>query len=906
MNKRAKRLLRVAGTFALAFVLVATQVPTSGFQLAIADDQDVVQIEQSADQGKSGDSGKSESAPAATQPQAPAAPVADNGNADDNSSASDKSDKAEADSDNQQATADDESEGAVDEEATEGEDEPSLEVESDTPEEKKGSVEGVDSVNLNSNPAWVKSIRFEVKVNGNWVPVESLPNGSTVAENTEIKIKAEFAPDIDINNGATLTYTLPNEIVIAAEATGPTKNDGGETIGNYKITKATPSQIIFTLTDKVFPEDDGAGQLEGLNITFTGKYHKVTNPGDDTDVIQFGNIKIDVPVKPEQENTKANLTVTKTTNNSGKVVYNNGDPYVQYTIKVKANNDNGKVVENVTVKDVFDQASLAYVKKSDIAFTANAGTFNKDTMTWEGIGNLSAGQEKTLTLTVPLKADIVAAGDGSARVLNNTATAYSNDVQKGSATAKAEAKAALNIVKTNTGYNNGYVEYTVTVTAPSDNSYTVTNANVKDFFTNDVKQYVTGYTFVEKTNGTKTPTFTNPNNGGTWEIGDMAPGATATLKYKIAVSDEAFMGSGSNVSRDLNNKAEVYSGTSKKADTTNAVNFWKHYVWKQGGTWDSVNKKMHFALHINESKTSTTESKDTNTAPLFPGKTITITDKLSNNNWVYVGDVTIYKYAQGPNNKGNVIETITKTPAENSSSFSYDVPGGYYYEVEYDVAPKPGVIVIGNPNVSNTAGVGIGGENSTISHSYTAQGTASFDASVNKKAMSRSGNIETWQSNITSPISTGSYYLDKASTESGYKSHSMTADQRAAIKVTYKGQDITSDCTIATASGALFKVTFNKDYLDVSANNPITIDYDTTLNISGVGAGGTAKYKNLAELHVGQYSASTQAECTFVSDLKFTKTADTYNKDTQTLTWKLRMNQTGSIEGPRLFTIVGL
>lgn len=90
----------------------------------------------------------------------------------------------------------------------------------------------------------------------------------------------------------------------------------------------------------------------------------------------------------------------------------------------------------------------------------------------------------------------------------------------------------------------GYITYTVTVTAGADNTYKLTNVKVTDLFDADSQSKVDLSTMtlvrvvsdsVDRTSSATPLTDDNGNVNG-WNIGDLPIGATATVTYKVKIS----------------------------------------------------------------------------------------------------------------------------------------------------------------------------------------------------------------------------------------------------------------------------------------------------------------------------------------------------------------------------------
>lgn len=125
-----------------------------------------------------------------------------------------------------------------------------------------------------------------------------------------------------------------------------------------------------------------------------------------------------------------------------------------------------------------------------------------------------------------------------------------------------EDKTNLNVTKKITGFDakTQKLTYTITVTAPADNTQTVKDVKVTDVFAdNSLKMLENLYKDINASKGTfdaKT---------GIWTIGDMEKGEIQTLTYSVKIKnswDDTI------TDKTISNTATVTAGTEKKAEVT--------------------------------------------------------------------------------------------------------------------------------------------------------------------------------------------------------------------------------------------------------------------------------------------------------------------------------------------------
>ncbi|WP_207433074.1 T9SS type A sorting domain-containing protein [Sabulibacter ruber] len=164
--------------------------------------------------------------------------------------------------------------------------------------------------------------------------------------------------------------------------------------------------------------------------------------------------------------------------------------------------------------------------------TASAGTFNAATGTWN-VGSIVTSGSQTLTITARPTVT------GSVTVTSSqTHTEYdaqaSNNTASSTITVKPTADVAVTNVVTSpikTSYSNGE-EVTYTVTVTNNGPSTATNVSITD-------KLPASLTFVRATNSSGTGTY--DADKGTWSVGTLASGASATLTLVGKINQSAII-----------------------------------------------------------------------------------------------------------------------------------------------------------------------------------------------------------------------------------------------------------------------------------------------------------------------------------------------------------------------------
>ncbi len=179
-------------------------------------------------------------------------------------------------------------------------------------------------------------------------------------------------------------------------------------------------------------------------------------------------------------------------------------------------------------------------KITDNPNTYGTVVLDNNNLKWN-IANLQPQEERTLVYYVELNEKYV--GSGSAGTLRNEAIPESKGFKKESVRDEFIPKADVDIKKTqeNGGihvneFGNGTIDYTVVVTAASDNSYTITDACIKDAFRDGMNKYVdlSKNPIKVVVNGTEQE-VNIATDGFTVPIDELKAGASVTITYSVPV-----------------------------------------------------------------------------------------------------------------------------------------------------------------------------------------------------------------------------------------------------------------------------------------------------------------------------------------------------------------------------------
>lgn len=756
----------------------------------------------------------------------------------------------------------------------------------------------------------ITNVSIQAKVDGGWYEIPQVFSDSmpAIERDAEIRVAISYEPSklsTDFKAGDTISYQLPSGIK-ATEGQSGDVYDGRTVVGRYEI--STAGVIKITLTNEKYIEESD-GKLREGTISFEGHFdgNKWQNGGKQE--VALGNAKFQIKFEEPPKVVKGDLYVDKS---EVETVIDKNDPaksYIKYKIVVTAPKDNTQTMPNVKVTDTFS-AGAEYINGLTVE-SKTAGTFANSVWT---IGDMPKDTKHTLVIKANLKPEVVAAASAvGSRTITNKAVVKSNNTTKDDDSVTSTFNSGLNITKTNGGYvfnrdtGKAQIKYTVKVSAPANNTWSIENVKVVDTFTKN-GSYVTAYYDRNPSQGTTS--VDTSKKVLTWNIGTIHPGEEKILTYYVDVNQTIFVKDENSVSangdnktatntiqRDLVNKAQIHlNNTTTNLYDESTVTFKKVWLRKNGKL--QSDGRVKFTVKGNEGN------------PMLNG-TLKFTDTLTKTGWAYDhnSDLVCVKYSIDANGNKTKKETITIDLKEGQTSWEQVVEGGYYYEFTY-FAKYTGTQV-GKPSVGNKAGITVGIGSNSYDHYASWSGTGK-DYNGLKKGFESSRvtedgtRIVEWKSEITTNIQAGAVYTDYRDSEHAW---TFTDEQIQQVTVTHNGRTLVAgengDYTIArgkdSSGKALadrFVITFTADQSGVTAENPIRISYKTTLKTDDVAPGSTVKYVNKSSLksHDGRTDYSN-AEYTYLAEQRMTKDVGEYNKDTGELTWLIKVNNTGSLKG---------
>jgi hypothetical protein len=489
--------------------------------------------------------------------------------------------------------------------------------------------------------------------NGNdWVTIAQSDITTTVSMYTKLQLKVYFggvSAQTLLNNGGVMYLDVPalltNPTVTSGIVTDSTGTQAGTiTVSGQRITL----QIDTTYLQNKLNTEGTDYTLENGSLTFTATPDPEIVRKNYTQTIKVGPLDVTIRFDPDSDAQSGTLTLAKSS-----PVYTTdsaGNAYLSFTLTVTAGD---ALMPSVTVVDQFTANASdvdSYVGVTEEAFTldSTASTAkpyetvdkgastshgsvklsaaktdtNPGTMLWT-IGDMAAGEVRTLHYMVKLSSDYVGTASASSGVITNTATPYSKTYAHNAATSNFTPNTGATVTKTagtpkENADNTLTIPYTIVVTADKNNTWILKNLKISDDLgtqnttiarstlwdaitaTDSMKnlgfsdfKMSDGKTTVSvsaRTSGDTAPYYVikgqNENPGFNFYLGDLAPGETRTITVNLTMKPVF-----SSSSITLGNRASVYTndqsslGNQGLAASNTTTNFDKqHWDRKVVGT----------------------------------------------------------------------------------------------------------------------------------------------------------------------------------------------------------------------------------------------------------------------------------------------------------------------------------
>ncbi len=363
-------------------------------------------------------------------------------------------------------------------------------------------------------------------------------------------------------HGGVLVYNIPEPLRGIANS-ADFKNDT-VTIGHIDVT-ADKVTVSYNKQITNSTDSDFRGSAE-----FTATIDPTSVPDDDQVPINGDGIHIVIKLQPDSFYKYDKLTLVK---NSSCVKHTEGYYYIDYTLQLKADNAMTKAVvidrfskggdfvdSYMGIGSTETTVSVGTSVASDGSPAASAGTnqvhfgqmnnlpADGSGLVWQAY-DLTPGETRTLYYRVKLKNSFVL--QAIPGEIYNQASAYSattaqnhpNIYLQSESGCSVLPKAKIDLTKVGSEVRTNsdgqeYIDYTLTATAPEDNTYTISNITLHDWFDSGTKgKLLFDFESFQSDGQRITAKQSTENWGNIVEIpiASLAPGGALTITYRVMV-----------------------------------------------------------------------------------------------------------------------------------------------------------------------------------------------------------------------------------------------------------------------------------------------------------------------------------------------------------------------------------
>lgn len=407
----------------------------------------------------------------------------------------------------------------------------------------------------------------------------------------------------------------------------------------------------------------------------------------------------------------------------------------------------------------------------------------------------------------------------------------------------------------------GYIDYTVKLTVKDKVKGPIKLGDTLSGNISNDWNYVDGSLVINPSTPGISWTIANNatmnNNSATIIIGQEGveiPAGTYTITYRV--ENEKISDVNANISQSIHNTISIDTNPSISTDRWTSVNV--KDINKQGQLVTGTDGRyIDYTVYINAG--DVIKNIENN---------VQFADKLPSNVEFVDGSIIVKQY--GIN--GNYNDLSSYLTCSNQEIIGSLPKGQYYYIITYRVKVKENDIPIGGTEIINTANSGGGIKGSSESKVSVPNDVLNKEFVEQKVTQENDTWIDKlkWKSTISVDGSVKGYVYEDWSAvgwngSQPYCQMYMTDQQRNAIVIKDKhGNSVAADKYTVTTSDkkggypeipvGLFKITFTGD-----VEGPVTIEYETTADLTRYNVGNSIQFKNHASVTYGEYSDEAEA-----------------------------------------------
>lgn len=400
---------------------------------------------------------------------------------------------------------------------------------------------------------YITGVTLQHKVNGRW---EDISNGGTVnkGESIRFKLNYQLPGNILTEENNSITYQLPDAIVIAQAESGKVYDNAGVEVGDYTISQN--GEVVVAFNDEYVKNNQQGHAISGF-VAVEANVNDIHSEGNNIDISFGTDLNVNVTITdPDQD--KSDISVQK---KDTEVDDKNGT--VKYTITVNSNNGTG---DKVHLKDIMKNIEL----DGDVTITGpgqDASAIRTDDGFTIELPKMNAGESYTITYTAKLPRDSVADVTANNRVHVESSKKDGSKIESSSSVDTSFKQTYVS----KTGQKNGdKIIWTITV---NEGKNDISGWTLKDVF-NDVE--FNGSVTVKGSNGkiitTTNLPYTFPANSKdtytiTYETPAEKPLGGNQAKNHVELTPQNGPGASDDKYVDVGESDKSYNPLSKKSES---------------------------------------------------------------------------------------------------------------------------------------------------------------------------------------------------------------------------------------------------------------------------------------------------------------------------------------------------
>lgn len=720
-----------------------------------------------------------------------------------------------------------------------------------------------ETIPLGENQITNATLQYRESTNAAWKNIPT--DGTAIPAKSEIQVKVEYSlGDKAMVVGDTLEYTLPTGLTVGTNQTGDITN-ANEIIGQYTVGTDKVTLTFYNDNEdghKSFFDEDGVAQNVTGSFYFSGKLSDIqTGDGSETKTITIGKIPITIPVQKIPQEDKNSISISKSVvDNLGQgntdtsatekaVVTKFGDKLI-YTLTITAGMENTKYLTGIRITDAFNNSGVI-----------NKGFAKGISSTWDGtvagnsvvVGwNKVKGEKNVYWNYTP--GNIIQDAEGTTGIFGLKYTLNENGFFTSITPTKSEDGASVTVPAVMAPGDELVIKYAVDI----NQDIIMHDTNGKDI--NKVRYTLGNSASVETEGGYSASAYAEYVYDKTWLDKRATEIKNNTIKYTITANKQPSVALAGWTFKDTLGIDEGQQYKDIKVEWFDAAD-------------TSFTNRLGYA-----------EGKRDNDSGSFSGG-FTVTDNSGKNGqpsfeWEVPSDHTepyIYRFTYTVNltKSGHADDylqqfhnTIQLKSADGKHTFETPTTGG---------GPSPGISY------------------SRFALTKTQEGVDVANNTISWKTEIKKGNTSDYDGTIPA----GSVYTDEIPGNVGL--HYMTPQQIQDIEVNTSEEKLIKDTDyqiISTeyknSAGDTYRG-FKIKFLTGDVKTPVTIRYKTTANFLGTVS---LNFNNKATFEVNGDEWKSETGYVYSFSNLLSKQPGNYNNADKTLTWNLKVNNSGAVSLP--------